>query len=136
VIDSTHQGANAVSWSRLAVALIGLALINHSTAMAMDKTDRRFVWPKNSQFNCSGILAQDEGAYHLKSDEGMLAWCDAGIDDRDKGRVLNNCTVGGRCEIKGAIAGHGVFAWVKITSVRSLPPVKSGGGNNDIPKRF
>jgi hypothetical protein len=114
---------------RLAVALIGLALINHTTGTAMgaeNKTDRRFVWPKNSQFNCSGILVLDEGSYQLKADESMLTWCDADIDDKDKGRVLDACTVGGRCEIKGTILGHGAFTWVKITSVRSLTQGKSG----------
>jgi hypothetical protein len=116
-----------VKRSRLAVALIALALTNHSAATANEaekKTDRRFVWPKHSQFNCRGILAQDEGTYQLKRDENMLTWCDADIDEKDKGRVLDTCTVGDRCEIKGVIRGHGAFAWVKITSVRSLAQEK------------
>jgi Bacterial SH3 domain len=110
-----------VKRSRLAAAVIGLALVGYSTAArAETKTDRRVVWPKNSQFNCSGILIQDEGTYQLKPDEGMLAWCDAEITGKDKGRVLDACTLGDRCEIKGVIRGHGAFGWVKITSVRSL----------------
>ena len=106
---------------RLAAAVIGLALVGYSTAAVGEsetKTDPRFVWPKNSQFNCSGILIQDEGTYQLKPDEGMLTWCDAEIEDKDKSRVLDACTVGERCEIKGVIGGHGNFFWVKITSVR------------------
>jgi hypothetical protein len=57
----------------------------------------------------------------------MLTWCDAEIANRDKGQVLEACTVGDRCEIKGIIMGHGAFGWVKITSVRSLTQEKSGG---------
>jgi hypothetical protein len=125
--------------SRLAAAVIGLALLGYSTAAvagAETKTDPTVVWPKNSQFNCSGILIQDEGTYQLKPDEGMLAWCDAEIEGKDKGRVLDACTVGDRCEIKGVIRGHGAFGWVKITSVRSLKQKKSGVGYTGLPKRF
>jgi hypothetical protein len=116
-----------VKGSRLTVALIALPLTNHSAATANkaeNKTDRRFAWPKNSQFNCRGILVQDEGTFQLKRDEDMLTWCDADIDEKDKGRVLDTCTVGDRCEIKGVIRGHGAFAWFKVTSVRSLEQKK------------
>jgi Bacterial SH3 domain len=125
-----------VKRSRLAAAVIGLALVGYSTAAVVGatKTDSRFIWPKNSQFNCSGILIQDEGTYQLKPDEGMLAWGDAEIEGKDKGRVLDACTVGDRCEIKGVIRGHGAFGWVKITSVRSLKQKKSGGGYTELPK--
>ena len=84
---------------------------------AANKTDPKFVWPKNSQFNCSGVLTQEEGTYRLKPDQGNLTWCDADIDGKDKGRVLDGCKLGDRCEIKGTISGHGAFSWVEITSV-------------------
>jgi hypothetical protein len=106
----------------LIVAAVIIAAVCQLLARAVGepqiKTDPRFVWPKNSQFNCSGILIQDEGTYQLKPDDGMLTWCDAEIEDKDKSRVLDACTVGERCEIKGVIRGHGNFFWVKITSVR------------------
>lgn len=66
----------------------------------------------------------------------MLAWCDAEITGKDKGRVLDACTVGDRCEIKGVIRRHGTFGWVKITSVRSLKQKESGGEYTELPKRF
>ena len=118
-----------VKRSRLAAAVIVVALLGYSTAAevgAETKKDPSFVWPRNSQFNCRGILIQDEGTYQLKPDEGMLTWCDAEIAGGDKGRVLDACTVGDSCEIKGIIRGHGAFGWVKITSVRSLKQEKSG----------
>ena len=114
---------------RLAAAVIGVALLGYSTAAAIGaetKKDPIFVWPKNSQFICSGILIQDEGMYQLKPDKGMLTWCDADIEDKDKGRVLDACTVGDTCEIRGTIRGHGAFGWVTITSVRLLKQEKSG----------
>jgi hypothetical protein len=115
------KGEAVVKRSRLPAVLIGLALFGHSNAAVTEtKTDPRLVWPKNSQFNCSGILIQGEGTYQLKPDEGMLVWCDAEIEGKDKGRILDACTVGNRCEIKGVIRGHGAFLWVKITSVRPL----------------
>jgi uncharacterized protein YecT (DUF1311 family) len=65
-------------------------------------------------------LANEQGTYQLTPDQGMLAWCDADIDDKDKSRVLNTCKLGDHCEIKGIIRGHGAFAWVEITSVIGL----------------
>ena len=113
----------SIGGGRIVVALFG-----DSTAAevgAETKKDPSFVWPRNSQFNCRGILIQDEGTYQLKPDEGMLTWCDAEIAGGDKGRVLDACTVGDSCEIKGIIRGHGAFGWVKITSVRSLKQERS-----------
>ena len=89
------------------------------SALAAAKTDPRFVWPKNSQFTCSGILAQEQGTYRLAPDQRMLTWCDADIDNKDKGRVLDACKLGDRCKIKGTIRGHGTFGWVEITSVKA-----------------
>jgi len=101
--------------------IIGAICVGSSSGLgAASQTDPTPAWPKNSQFNCSGILVQEEGIFQLKPDQGMLPWCGADIEDKDKGRVLAVCKVGSRCEIKGVINGHGAFSWVKITSVRSL----------------
>ncbi len=109
-------------------------VIRPAVVGAETKKEPSFVSPKNSQFNCNGILIQDEGTYQLKPDEGMLAWCDAEIGGKDKDRVLDPCPVGDSCEIKGIIRGHGAFGWVKITSVRSLTQEKSGGRYIGLPK--
>ena len=87
---------------------------------AANKPDPTLVWPKNSRFVCSGVLAQDDG-YRLTPDQGMLTWCSADIDDKDEARVLGACKPGQRCEIKGTIMGHGTFNWTAISSVKALP---------------
>jgi hypothetical protein len=92
-----------------------------SALAAANETDPTLVWPKNSKFTCSGVLTQEQGTYRLASDQGMLTWCDADIDDKYKGRVLDACKLGDRCEIKGTIKGHGAFWWVDITSVKAAP---------------
>jgi hypothetical protein len=103
----------------LMMGAVATCLDSVSALAAANKTDPRFVWPRNSQFTCSGVLAQEQGTYRLTPDQGMLTWCDADIDDKDKGRVLDACKLGDRCEIKGTIRGHGTFGWVKITSVKA-----------------
>lgn len=103
-----------------AIATAVTCLGGGAATAASNKPDPRFVWPKNSRFTCSGVLVHDDG-YSLKPDDDMLTWCSADIDDKDEGRVLGACKAGGRCEIKGTIAGHGTFAWTAISSVRALP---------------
>jgi hypothetical protein len=111
--------------SRIATGLVIIGAVafclgSLSASRAANNTDLRFVWPKNSQFNCSGVLAEEDGTYRLKPDQGMLAWCDADIDNKDKGGVLRACKLGDRCEIEGTIRGHGAFGWVEITSVKAV----------------
>jgi hypothetical protein len=90
---------------------IGVALA------AANKPDPKLVWPKDNRFTCRGILAEEQGALQLRPDQNMLTWCDADIDDKDRGRVLSVCKLGDHCEIKGIIRGHGTFGWVAITSI-------------------
>jgi hypothetical protein len=104
----------------LAIAAALNCLGSGPATAASDKPDPRLVWPKNSRFTCSGVLVHDDG-YALKPDDDMLTWCSADIDDKDEGRVLGACKAGGRCEIKGTIAGHGTFSWTAISSVKALP---------------
>ncbi|EJN15563.1 hypothetical protein PMI42_00855 [Bradyrhizobium sp. YR681] len=90
---------------------------------ATSKSDPKFVWPGDNRFTCRGVLAEEQGVLKLTPDQAMLTWCDADIDDKDRGRVLNVCKVGDRCEIKGTIRGHGAFGWVEIKSiVRPVSP--------------
>jgi hypothetical protein len=97
----------------LLAAVAVLALVAPASAR-----DPAFVWPKNSQFSCTGVLVKDEHAYQLRPDEGMLTWCDADLWEGKELRALKTCSLGNRCEIKGVIQGHGAFAWTKINSVR------------------
>jgi hypothetical protein len=101
-----------------AVAVLALA----APASAKDPA---FVWPKNSQFRCTGILMKRD-AYQLHPDKGMLTWCDAELADEEETRVLKTCAPGDRCEIKGIIKGHGAFSGVKIHSVRRISRSKDG----------
>jgi len=103
-----------------AIAAVATCFDSGPAPAAENKTDPKFVWPKNSRFACSGVLAQEDG-YRLTPDGGMLTWCSADIDDKDESRVLRACKPGQRCEIKGTITGHGAFTWVEITSVKALP---------------
>src|SRR5262245_45170226 len=92
--------------------------------------DPTLIWPKNSQFTCTGVLTAKEGELRLDPDKGMLAWCWALFDgpegygvtkfDAAK-RVKATCSVGDRCQVKGTIQGHGEFFWTKIISVKKLP---------------
>lgn len=107
----------------LIVGAMTICLDSRSTPAAANKTDPRFVWPKNSQFTCGGVLAKEQTTYRLTPDPHMLAWCDAYIEDKDKDRVLGVCKLGNRCEIKGTIRGHGAFGWVEITSVKAIPNI-------------
>jgi hypothetical protein len=100
--------------------LLVVAALCGLVSTAASKDDPRFLWPKNSQFSCRGVLVQDGDTYRLKADANMLAWCDADIADNNEGRVLAVCKLGDRCEIKGVIMGHGAFGWVRITSVKKL----------------
>jgi len=103
----------------LIMGAVAICLDSVSALAAANKTDARFVWPKNSQFTCRGVLTQEEGTYRLAPGPRMLTWCDADIGDKDAGRVLNACKLADRCEIKGTIKGHGIFGWVEITSVKA-----------------
>jgi hypothetical protein len=105
----------------LAIGAAATCLGSQPALAAADKIEPRFVWPKNSKFTCSGVLVQEQGGYRLTPDQGMLAWCDADIDDQDKDRVLVACKLGERCEIKGTIRGHGTFRWIAFTSVKARP---------------
>jgi hypothetical protein len=118
-------------------AVIGLALVGYSTAAAVGetKTDPKKLYGRKIPNSIAAVfLFKTKAHISLKPDEGMLAWCDAEITGKDKGRVLDACTVGDRCEIKGVIRGHGAFGWVKITSVRSLKQKKSAGRYTELPK--
>jgi hypothetical protein len=102
----------------MGLVAIGLDLV--SALAAKNETDPRLVWPKNSQFTCRGVLTQEEGTYRLTPDQNMLTWCDADIGDKDRGRLLDACRLGGRCEIKGIIRGHGVFGWSEISVIAGI----------------
>jgi hypothetical protein len=108
----------------LAIGAASTCLDSQSALAAANKIEPRFVWPKNSKFTCRGVLVQEQGGYRLSPDQGMLAWCDADIDDQDKNRVLDACKLGDRCEIKGIIRGHGTFHWIGFTSIKARPPVQ------------
>jgi hypothetical protein len=77
--------------------------------------------PRTPNFTAAVSWPKNKGTYRLISDHDMVPWCYADIDDKDKGRVLAACKLGGRCEITGTITGHGEFGWVKITSVSRKP---------------
>src|SRR5262245_36106799 len=68
--------------------------------------------------NCRGVLARDEDGYHLKPDSSSALWCDSYIPGNLLQKVLKICTVDSRCLIKGSVRGHGLFYWVRISSVR------------------
>jgi hypothetical protein len=93
--------------------LLVVAALCGLVSTAASKDDPRFLWPKNSQFSCRGVLVQDGDTYRLKADANMLAWCDADIADNNEGRVLAVCKLGDRCEIKGVIMGHGAPSWTE-----------------------
>ncbi|SEM72922.1 hypothetical protein [Bradyrhizobium sp. OK095] len=94
-----------------------------ATLAATNKTDPKFVWPKDNRFTCRGVMAEEQGVLLLTPDQNMLTWSDADIDDKDRIRVLKVCKLGDRCEIKGTIRGHGTFGWVEINSiVRPVSP--------------
>jgi hypothetical protein len=114
--------------NRIVAGLVVMGMIagnmdSWSASATGSKTDPTLLWPKNSRFTCRGVLADEQGTYRLTPDQGMLAWCDADIDDKDKNRVSNACKLGDHCEIRGTIMGHGAFAWVEITSVMTLAHV-------------
>ncbi len=115
------------SMNRIAtLAMAGVVATCLGAGLALAATDKpaaKFVWPKDNRFTCRGILAEDQGSLKLTPDQNMLAWCDADIDDKDGGRVLDVCKLGDRCEIKGTIRGHGTFGWVEIKSI--VRPVSS-----------
>jgi hypothetical protein len=111
---------NRIAAGLVTMGLVAVCLDSVSALAAANKTDPRFVWPKNSQFTCRGVLAHEQGTYRLTPDQGMLAWCDADIDDKDKDRVLDTCKLGDRCEMKGIIRGHGAFGWVEVTSIMAI----------------
>jgi hypothetical protein len=74
---------------------------------------------------CSGILAHDDDGYLLQPDAGTKSpWCPAYIGDDEKSalakRVLKTCAVGSHCHIEGSFSGHGIFYWMKISSVSLL----------------
>jgi len=72
---------------------------------------------KPFQENCSGYLIQDpEFGLHLaKNAKGDafdgVTWCDASIEDKLKDVVLQKCSVGRPCKIRGYVEGHGTFHW-------------------------
>ena len=74
--------------------------------------------------NCRGVLARDEGGYHLKPDSGSALWCNSYIAVELLQKVLKVCMVDSHCRIKGSVRGHGVFYWVRISSVRALPTTR------------
>jgi len=74
--------------------------------------------------DCRGVLTRDEDSYHLKPDPGSALWCDSYVAGDLLHKVLKVCTVNGRCHIKGSVRGHGVFYWVRISSVRGLPTAR------------
>jgi uncharacterized protein YecT (DUF1311 family) len=120
VLGFWRMTMNRIAARLLMMGAVATCLDNVSGLAAANKTDPTLVWPKNSKFSCSGVLTQEQGTYRLTPDQGMLVWCDADIGDKDKGRLLDACKLGDRCEIKGTIMGHGAFGWVEITSVRKL----------------
>jgi hypothetical protein len=75
--------------------------------------------------DCGGVLVKlDHSFFALDFDPGSGQWCDADIVDEAEaggenllGKVLKVCEVDHRCRIRGRIAGHGAFRWVKIWSV-------------------
>ena len=81
--------------------------------------DQTLIWPKNSQFTCSGVLTVIDGELQLKPDSGAKVWCDATFEGEQAKRVRATCAEGERCQVKGIIMGHGAFYWVKITSVKT-----------------
>jgi hypothetical protein len=91
-----------------------------ATVMPAKAADPAFVWPKNSQFTCIGLLEQSRGAYRLSPnpEDKMKTWCDADLSEGKEVQVLKACSLNDQCIIKGVIEGHGTFAWVKIYSVR------------------
>lgn len=111
-----------MNWIAAGVVMMGAVAgcVDSVPTLAANKTDPRFVWPKNSQFTCRGFLTQEQGVYGLTPDPGMLAWCDADIGHKDKRRVSDACKLGDHCEIKGTIKGHGSFGWAEITSVKAV----------------
>ena len=104
----------------LTVAILCLALAATSSgATAMNLT-------------CNGVLTVKEGELQLKPDPGSALWCDASFEgERYKvakpgiaDQVRAACSEGDRCHVAGEVLGHGVFYWVKITSVKKLPSSK------------
>jgi hypothetical protein len=106
----------------MAAALVGTMRLREAGAATAAPS---LVWPKNSKFDCRGIVIQEDGSYQLRPDAGMLAWYDADIDDEEAGRgtinrLLEDCKLGEHCRIRGTIKGHGAFFWIKIISVQPL----------------
>ena len=81
--------------------------------------------------SCEGTIALDSDGMLLLADikKNPSLWCDAYIgDDKNSAiahQVLAKCPVGSRCIIDGLFAGHGVFYWTKVTSVKRKGSVSS-----------
>jgi hypothetical protein len=91
-----------------------LVFITSATTPASAQTVRQ---------NCRGVLTRNEDGYHLKPHSGSALWCDSYIAGDLLQKVLKVCAVDSHCHIKGSVRGHGVFYWVRISSVRGLPTV-------------
>lgn len=78
--------------------------------------------------NCRGYLlrVRGEGLVLLKDTNGTrydgVTWCDADIGAHIEleRKVLQKCSIGKRCHIKGYVVGHGIFHWEKIDYVDNL----------------
>jgi hypothetical protein len=81
---------------------------------------RPWVNKEMQAMSCKGVLTGEDGSYSLKPDAGSSLWCDADVEVLDNKRVLQACSVGKRCHIKGRVEGYGAFRWTKITSVKAL----------------
>jgi hypothetical protein len=71
---------------------------------------------------CSGVLVFDEDeGYRLEPNPNSKSLlCDAIIESPEIKQVLDKCTIGKQCYIKGNFGGHGVFYWAEIKLVKAL----------------
>jgi hypothetical protein len=108
----------------LAAAALLLAML-----APVNAEDRTLIWPKNSQFTCTGVLAVTDNELQLNPEPGSKVWCSASFDGQQCGvtktdiakQVKATCAEGDRCQVKGTVEGHGVFYWTKLTLVKKLP---------------
>ncbi|QDM28416.1 hypothetical protein FNL56_21585 [Tardiphaga sp. vice304] len=76
--------------------------------------------------SCVGTVGLGEdGLQLLDIPKSSSSWCDASFDfDKSSSlakQVLATCPIKSRCNVEGLYAGHGMFYWTKIISIRKMP---------------
>jgi hypothetical protein len=108
--------------------VLAICLLSLSPLLATAAADSKKMLPMRVQ--CTGVLTKEENEYSLSGNYkgyGSInnVWCDAAfsrdIDPKAYEALMKSaCRVGDKCQITGAINGHGVFYWVQVNTVRRL----------------